>query len=42
MYKCIACKRVMAKAEDKIRCSYCGQRVFIKLRPDVVTRVLAR
>ena len=42
MYKCIACKKIMTKMEDKIRCSFCGQRIFIKLRPEIVKRVLAR
>lgn len=42
MYKCIACKKVVGKLEDKIRCPFCGQRVFVKMRPTVVKRVLAR
>ncbi|MBI2084796.1 MAG: DNA-directed RNA polymerase subunit P [Candidatus Aenigmarchaeota archaeon] len=42
MYKCVSCKKTIAKLEDKIRCPYCGQRVFVKLRPEVVKRVLAR
>ena len=41
-YKCVACKKVTSKLEDKIRCAYCGQRVFVKQRPKVVKRVLAR
>lgn len=42
MYKCTACKKTVAKLEDKIRCPYCGFRVFVKERPEVVKRVLAR
>lgn len=41
MYKCINCKKV-AKLEDKIRCPYCGYRIFVKVRPEVIKRVRAR
>lgn len=41
MYKCINCKKVVAKLEDKIRCPYCGYRIFLKKRPEVVKRVRA-
>lgn len=42
MYKCISCKRVLEKDDGKIRCPYCGFRIYAKLRPTVVRRVLAR
>ncbi|MBI4009941.1 MAG: DNA-directed RNA polymerase subunit P [Candidatus Aenigmarchaeota archaeon] len=42
MYKCIACKKITTKMEDTVRCSYCGQRVFLKLRPEIIKRVVAR
>ncbi len=42
VYKCTSCKKVIAKLEDRIRCPYCGSRVFTKQRPEVVKRVLAR
>ncbi|MBI2543174.1 MAG: DNA-directed RNA polymerase subunit P [Candidatus Aenigmarchaeota archaeon] len=42
MYRCTNCKKTVAKLEDRIRCPYCGQRVFVKLRAPVVKRVLAR
>ena len=42
MYKCTNCKKTVAKLEDKIRCPYCGFRVFVNERPEVVKRVLAR
>lgn len=42
MYKCTACKKVTAKIDEKVRCAYCGARIMIKLRPEVVKRVLAR
>ena len=43
MYKCTACKKTVAKLEEnKVRCAYCGARIMIMLRPEVVKRVLAR
>jgi len=42
MYKCINCKKNVGKLMDKIRCPYCGYRIFVKLRPEVVKRVRAR
>jgi len=42
MYKCIKCKKIIPKLEEKIRCPYCGFRIFVKLRPPVVKRVRAR
>jgi DNA-directed RNA polymerase subunit P len=42
MYKCVKCKKTISKIEDKIRCPYCGHRIFVKMRPEVVKRVLAR
>jgi len=42
MYKCINCKKTIAKLGEKIRCPYCGQRIFVKQRPEVVKHVQAR
>ena len=42
MYKCIKCKKVVSKLEDKIRCPYCGFRIFVKVRPKVTKRVQAK
>lgn len=42
MYKCIQCKKEVAKLEDKIRCPFCGFRIYSKARPEIVRRVLAR
>lgn len=42
MYKCIKCKKIITKVDEKIRCPYCGFRIFVKLRPKVVKRVQAR
>jgi DNA-directed RNA polymerase subunit RPC12/RpoP len=42
MYKCIQCKKEVEKLEDKVRCPFCGFRIYAKVRPDVVRRVVAR
>lgn len=42
MYKCVKCKKKITKIDDKIRCPYCGFRVYVKLRPPVVKSVQAR
>ena len=42
MYKCMNCKKTIAKIEDKIRCPYCGYRIFVKQRPEVIRRIVAR
>jgi len=42
MYKCISCKKPIAKIEDKLRCPYCGTRIFAKQRPETLKRVVAR
>jgi DNA-directed RNA polymerase subunit RPC12/RpoP len=36
------CKKTMAKIDEKIRCPFCGHRIFVKMRPEVVKRVHAR
>ena len=42
MYKCVNCKKTMPKIEGTVRCPYCGARILVKVRPDVVKRVHAR
>lgn len=42
MYKCVNCKKVIDKFGDRIRCPYCGARIFVKMRPEIVKRVQAR
>ncbi|TAL47235.1 DNA-directed RNA polymerase subunit P [archaeon] len=42
MYRCISCKKQVEDISDKIRCPYCGARVFLKSRAEVATRVRAR
>jgi len=42
MYKCMGCKKAVAKIEDKIRCPYCGYRIFAKVRPAILKKVQAR
>lgn len=41
MYKCVKCKKEITKAEEKIRCPYCGFRVYVKIRPTIVRKVEA-
>lgn len=41
MYKCINCGKVVPELGERIRCPYCGGRIFIKLRPSVVKKVKA-
>ncbi|MBI2583979.1 MAG: DNA-directed RNA polymerase subunit P [Candidatus Aenigmarchaeota archaeon] len=40
MYRCFSCKKEV-EIEDKVRCSYCGFRILVKARPEVVRRVKA-
>ncbi|MFH8080773.1 MAG: DNA-directed RNA polymerase subunit P [Candidatus Aenigmatarchaeota archaeon] len=40
-YKCLQCGKIIEKIESKIRCPYCGYRIFVKMRPKVVKRVKA-
>ncbi|MCS7106053.1 MAG: DNA-directed RNA polymerase subunit P [Candidatus Aenigmarchaeota archaeon] len=42
LYKCVKCKKIVTKIDEKIRCPYCGYRIFVKLRPEVIKRVRAR
>jgi DNA-directed RNA polymerase subunit P len=41
-YKCLKCKKVIESTEERIRCPYCGYRIFVKTRPEVVKRIQAR
>jgi DNA-directed RNA polymerase subunit RPC12/RpoP len=41
MYKCLSCKKEITEQEDKIRCPYCGFRVYSKMRPEIDKRVRA-
>ncbi len=42
MYKCVKCKKVVSKLGSRVRCPYCGYKIFVKLRPNAVKRVRAR
>lgn len=42
MFRCIKCKRVVPTLEERIRCPYCGFRIFVKCKPETVKRVRAR
>ncbi|MCD6226440.1 MAG: DNA-directed RNA polymerase subunit P [Candidatus Aenigmarchaeota archaeon] len=41
-FKCLKCGKIIEKFERKIRCPYCGYRIFVKQRPKIVKRVQAR
>jgi DNA-directed RNA polymerase subunit P len=41
-FKCLKCKKVIEDMEERIRCPFCGYRIFIKMRPEVVKRVQAK
>lgn len=41
-FRCLKCKKMIEKAEERIRCPYCGYRILSKMRPEVVKRVQAR
>lgn len=38
-FKCISCGKVTEKLEGRIRCPYCGYRIFMKEKPKVVRKV---
>jgi len=41
-YKCIKCGKIVEKLDERVRCPYCGFRIFVKVRPRIVKRVQAR
>jgi len=43
MYKCCNCgKLIEPRAEEPIRCPFCGHKILLKERPKVVKKVKAR
>ncbi|MCX8179012.1 MAG: DNA-directed RNA polymerase subunit P [Candidatus Aenigmarchaeota archaeon] len=40
-FKCLQCGKVVEKLEGRVRCPYCGYRIFVKNRPKIVKRVKA-
>ena len=40
--KCLKCRKVIEDPDDKIRCPFCGYRIFVKMRPAVVKKIQAR
>lgn len=42
MYRCVNCKRIITKIDERVRCPYCGFRILSKMRPEVLKRVKAR
>jgi DNA-directed RNA polymerase subunit RPC12/RpoP len=41
-FKCLKCKNLIEELEERIRCPYCGYRIFVKARANVIKRVRAR
>jgi DNA-directed RNA polymerase subunit P len=41
-YKCVKCGKETEKIIDRVRCPFCGFRIFIKKRPQVIKKVKAR
>jgi len=41
-FKCLKCKKVIDDVEQRVRCPYCGYRIFVKTRAEVVKRVQAK
>lgn len=39
--KCLDCGKVIEELEGRIRCPYCGYRIFMKMKPRTVKRVKA-
>jgi len=43
MYKCLRCKKIVSEfIEGRVMCPYCGYRILLKVRPEIVKRVQAR
>jgi DNA-directed RNA polymerase subunit RPC12/RpoP len=40
--KCLKCRKVIEDVDDKIRCPFCGYRIFSKMRPPSSKKVQAR
>jgi DNA-directed RNA polymerase subunit RPC12/RpoP len=41
-FKCLKCKKVVEELEERVRCPFCGYRIFSRMRPTIVKRVQAR
>jgi DNA-directed RNA polymerase subunit RPC12/RpoP len=35
-------QKTVESLKERVRCPYCGARIFVKLRPKVLKKVLAR
>jgi len=43
MYKCAQCgKEIEFKAEEPVRCPYCGFKIIFKTRPGIVKKVIPK
>ncbi|MEM5793197.1 MAG: DNA-directed RNA polymerase subunit P [Candidatus Aenigmatarchaeota archaeon] len=40
--KCVNCGKETEKIIDRVRCPFCGFRVFVKKRPKIIKKVQAR
>lgn len=40
-YRCVNCKKEVKEIEDRVRCPYCGQRILVKARAEVIKTVKA-
>lgn len=41
-FKCLKCRKVIEDSEDRVRCPFCGYRIFSKMRPEVVKKIQAK
>ena len=41
-FKCLKCRKVIENVDERVRCPYCGFRIFSKMRAKVVKKVRAR
>jgi len=41
-YKCLKCKKIIEEVDERVRCPYCGYRIFVKIRPKVIKKVQSK
>jgi len=41
-FRCLTCGKNVEELEGRIRCPYCGSRIFSKTRPKNIRRIQAR
>ncbi|MBD3155737.1 MAG: DNA-directed RNA polymerase subunit P [Candidatus Aenigmarchaeota archaeon] len=42
VFKCLKCGKEVEKVIDRVRCPFCGYRIFSKKRPKTIKKVQAR